>query len=121
MLTLSPDKLQFVHIDSLDGTQVWCQLSMVRCLFHFCLKFSHVVKQMLFENMRIESQANNQIGLSLDMDDLMRALKSAQTAAEIQLRLTKPNGQPCLAFYLQVSQVRKRSLYDFLAHFDEFA
>lgn len=61
---------------------------------------------MLFDAVRIESLAGNVIGMHVDMDDLMRALKSAQSASETNVRLTKRQGHPCLSFQLQINQVR---------------
>lgn len=50
-----------------------------------------------FESYRIESQNENQIGLELDMHNLMRALRSASAADYILIKLTK-KGVPVLTF-----------------------
>lgn len=50
-----------------------------------------------FESYRIESQNNNQIGLDMDIQNLLRALRSASAADQIQIKLAK-KGVPVLTF-----------------------
>ena len=50
-----------------------------------------------FESYRIESQNENQIGLQLQMHNLIRALRSASAADDILIKLAK-KGVPVLAF-----------------------
>lgn len=50
-----------------------------------------------FESYRIESQNDNQIGLELDMQNLIRAVRSASAADYVLLKLTKKN-VPALTF-----------------------
>lgn len=53
-----------------------------------------------FESYRIESQNENQIGLEMDMQNLLRALRSAAAADEILIKLSK-KGVPVLAFEIR--------------------
>lgn len=55
-----------------------------------------------FESYRIESQNQNQIGLEMDMQNLLRALRSAASADEIVIKLSK-KGVPVLAFEIRTS------------------
>lgn len=50
-----------------------------------------------FESYRIESQNDNQIGLEIDMHNLIRAVRSASAADYVLLKLTKKN-VPALTF-----------------------
>lgn len=50
-----------------------------------------------FEGYRIESQNGNQIGLEMDLQNLIRALRSAAAADEITVKLAK-KGVPVLTF-----------------------
>lgn len=59
--------------------------------------FTALRKNDWFESYRIESQNENQIGLELDMNNLMRALRSASAADHIVVKLTK-KGVPVLTF-----------------------
>lgn len=53
-----------------------------------------------FESYRIESQNENQIGLEMDMQNLLRALRSASAADEILIKLSK-KGVPVLTFEIR--------------------
>lgn len=53
-----------------------------------------------FESYRIESQNENQIGLEMDMQNLLRALRSAAAADEILIKLSK-KGVPVLTFEIR--------------------
>lgn len=46
----------------------------------------------------MESLNNNEIGLEIDLTNMHRALKSAQAAIDVEIRLTKKGDQPYLSF-----------------------
>jgi DNA polymerase III epsilon subunit-like protein len=60
---------------------------------------------MIFEDYFIESQNNNMIGFEINLEHLHRALKSAQTAEDISIKLTKKNGHPMLSFGIDILRV----------------
>ncbi|ORX71546.1 cell cycle checkpoint [Linderina pennispora] len=74
ILKLTPEKLHIIVLTDIDsGLQLW----------------SDVAVDALFQDYRIESIHNNEIYLEFSIDNLMRALKSAQGALRTTLKLTK--------------------------------
>lgn len=90
-----------------------------RCVLHLCASdvnlvriviqadhmgsvaaFANLKRSEWFESYRIESQNENQIGLEMDMQNLLRALRSAAAADEIVVKLAK-KGVPVLAFEIR--------------------
>lgn len=69
-----------------DGMQVWAKTA-VRCLFD-----SYVV----------ESLNNNLIAFELSVENLERALKSAQFSTNCTCKLTKKGGKPYLTFIVEI-------------------
>jgi len=61
---------------------------------------------MVFEDYHIESQNNNMIGFEINLENLVRALKSAQNVPDTQIKLTKKAGQPVLSFCMEMVRVR---------------
>ncbi|KAI8325389.1 cell cycle checkpoint [Martensiomyces pterosporus] len=86
ILKLTPDKLHIIVITDMDsGLQLW----------------SDVTVAALFADYRIESVHNNEIYLEFSIDNLQRALKSAQGALRTTLKLTKKQGLPLLSLIIQ--------------------
>ncbi|RUP48796.1 Hus1-like protein-domain-containing protein [Jimgerdemannia flammicorona] len=54
----------------------------------------------IFSNYRIESVAENEIYLEVMVEYLLRALRSAQNATEVTMKLTKKQGAPTLSFVI---------------------
>lgn len=90
-----------------------------RCVIHLCSLESDLVRIVIqadamgsvaaytnfkrsewFESYRIESQNDNQIGLEMDVQNLLRALRSAAAADEILMKLSK-KGVPVLTFEIR--------------------
>jgi HUS1 checkpoint protein len=63
--------------------------------------------QTLFGDYTIESLNNNEVSFKLNLDNLHRALKSAQYATDVTMKLTKKNNLPYLHFNIatQTSQM----------------
>eukprot|EP00178_Gracilaria_changii_P025203 TRINITY_DN773_c0_g1_i1.p2 TRINITY_DN773_c0_g1~~TRINITY_DN773_c0_g1_i1.p2 ORF type:complete len:281 (-),score=45.44 TRINITY_DN773_c0_g1_i1:1148-1990(-) len=59
--------------------------------------YAHFTRSEWFQSYRIESQNANQIGLEMDMQNLLRALRSASAADHIVVKLAK-KGVPVLTF-----------------------
>jgi hypothetical protein len=81
-----------VGSDATDGMQLW----------------SGLPYQTLFESYLVESLNQNQVAFELQLENLDRALKSAQVSTECLCKLTKKNGNTYLTFIveIQASQVR---------------
>ncbi|KAJ1959921.1 Checkpoint protein hus1 [Dipsacomyces acuminosporus] len=85
ILKLTPEKLHIIVITDMDsGLQLW----------------SDVTVDALFNDYRIESIHNNEIYLEFSIDNLQRALKSAQGALRTTLKLTKKQGLPVLSLVI---------------------
>lgn len=83
-LRLTPEKLYFILNDSAaqGGVTVWCELNQGN----------------LFEEFRIEgNDEQNNIYLELNPDNLAKAMKSAQNAQTVKIKLTKKH-TACLTF-----------------------
>ena len=89
-MCLTERKLQLILADPADGMQVWSGLNSASAL-----------KEVI-----IESLQQNQIYFELQLDHLLKALKSASgNSSEVVMKLTKKNGAPYLSFSIVV-QVR---------------
>lgn len=90
VVCLTERKLQLILADPSEGMQVWSGLNA-----------NTVLKEMI-----IESLQQNQIYFELQLDHLLKALKSASgNSTEVVMKLTKKNGAPYLSFSIVV-QVR---------------
>ncbi|KAJ1838943.1 Checkpoint protein hus1, partial [Coemansia sp. RSA 2708] len=63
--------------------------------------WSDVLAIALFSDYRLESLHNNEIHLEVHIDNLQRALRSAQGAQRATLKLTKKQGLPVLSFIIK--------------------
>eukprot|EP01111_Echinosteliopsis_oligospora_P014019 TRINITY_DN5190_c0_g1_i1.p1 TRINITY_DN5190_c0_g1~~TRINITY_DN5190_c0_g1_i1.p1 ORF type:complete len:276 (-),score=67.69 TRINITY_DN5190_c0_g1_i1:63-890(-) len=81
---LTPKKIQLILTSDnvTDGVQVWSGANVTT----------------LFEEYKIESLNNNEISFKINLDNLQKALKSAQKQADIIMKLTKRDGSPFLNF-----------------------
>ncbi|RUS19648.1 hypothetical protein BC937DRAFT_87159 [Endogone sp. FLAS-F59071] len=57
----------------------------------------------IFTNYHIDSAAENEIFLEFQVDYLLRALRSAQNAVDVMMKLTKKNGVPLLSLIMSHS------------------
>ncbi|TDL25549.1 cell cycle checkpoint [Rickenella mellea] len=81
--------------DTDGGIQVWSQVKV----------------DTLFEDYRIQSNANNEISLALAPEALLQALKSAMDASEVVMKLAKKNNHAVLNFSIVgMSHQQKRVL-----------
>jgi len=95
LMLLSPKKIQFVLTSDLtDGFQVWAA----------CNSAS------LFEDFVVESQNNNEISFYINLDNLLRALKSGQYAQDIHMKLTKKAAIANLSFAILVNPVKSMTI-----------
>ncbi|KAI9469151.1 Checkpoint protein hus1 [Coemansia sp. RSA 989] len=86
MLKLTQDKLHIIVLTDMDsGLQLW----------------SDVVAVALFSEYRVESLHNNEIYLEFNIDNLQRALRSAQGAQRVTLKLTKKQNLPVLSLVIK--------------------
>lgn len=89
---LLPDKISLiVPSEATDGMQLW----------------SGIPVPTLFESYLVESLNNNQVAFEVTLENLDRALKSAQLSTECICKLTKKGGSTYLTFIveIQASQV----------------
>jgi len=85
---LTPRKIQFIIIkDVVDkgGFQVWAGMNAAT----------------LFSDYKVESINKNEISFNINLDNLLRGLKSGQYAQEILVKLTKKKGQPYLSLLIE--------------------
>ncbi|KAJ1874595.1 Checkpoint protein hus1 [Coemansia sp. RSA 1722] len=95
ILKLTPDKLHIIVITDVDsGLQLWSDVSI----------------SALFADYRIESAHSNEIYLEFSIDNLQRALKSAQGALQTTLKLTKKQQLPVLSLIIQNQSTTGREL-----------
>jgi HUS1 checkpoint protein len=64
--------------------------------------WSSIPKALVFSDYVCESMNNNEIGLYVQTSNLLRALKSADSASEVSIRLRKKDGTPILCFEIQI-------------------
>jgi len=88
VLHLSERKVQFILAAELKdgGVQVW----------------SGINAASLFDDYILDSQNSNEIAFEINLDHLQRALKSAQNAQNIVVKLTKKNQLPYLSLAIDV-------------------
>ncbi|CAM9263793.1 unnamed protein product, partial [Phaeothamnion confervicola] len=67
--------------------------------------YAELKKDLLFEEYRIASQADNCIMFEINATILLRALTSVKNAPMCQIKLTKRQGQPCLSIETRVSDM----------------
>ncbi|KAJ2692089.1 Checkpoint protein hus1 [Coemansia sp. RSA 1285] len=95
VLKLTAEKLHIVVITDIgSGLQLW----------------SDVAVNALFADYQIESLHNNEIYLEFSIDNLQRALKSAQGALKTTLKLTKKQGLPILSLIIQNQSTTGREI-----------
>mmetsp|Transcript_24142 Transcript_24142/g.33855 ORF Transcript_24142/g.33855 Transcript_24142/m.33855 type:complete len:277 (-) Transcript_24142:31-861(-) len=96
VLLMSERKLQFILTSEITdgGVQVW----------------SGINAASIFEDYKIESLNQNEIALEINLDHLQRALKSAQYAQEISVKLTKKNGLPFLSVIIEVQTTQQMTI-----------
>ncbi|ORX60072.1 cell cycle checkpoint [Piromyces finnis] len=86
VLKFTRDKI-FLIVSKIELTelQVWGQVAI----------------NLLFEDFIIESANNNEIWLEVRTDQIIRVLKSAQSAIDVYCKLTKKTGLPSLSFNIK--------------------
>ncbi|KAJ1667689.1 Checkpoint protein hus1 [Coemansia sp. RSA 1813] len=95
VLKLTTEKLHIIVITDIgSGLQLW----------------SDVAVNALFSDYQIESLHSNEIYLEFSIDNLQRALKSAQGALKTTLKLTKKQGIPILSFIIQNQSATGREI-----------
>lgn len=92
----STSKIQFILSSEISegGTQLWSGLTV----------------SSLFEEYSIETLNNNEFGLEINLDHLSRAIKSAQQATEVLMKLTKKNGNPFLSFAISIQTSQQMTI-----------
>jgi hypothetical protein len=76
----------FFFLKATDGMQLW----------------SGIPAATLFESYVVESLNANQVAFELQVENLDRALKSAQFSTECMCKLTKKNGHTYLTFIVEI-------------------
>ncbi|KAJ2720666.1 Checkpoint protein hus1 [Coemansia sp. Benny D115] len=95
ILKLTPTKLHIIVLTDMDsGLQLWSDLTV----------------SALFSDYRIESVHENEIYLEFSIDNLQRALKSAQGALQTTVKLTKKQRLPVLSFVIKNQSMGGREL-----------
>ncbi|XP_006821568.1 checkpoint protein HUS1-like [Saccoglossus kowalevskii] len=89
VLRITPDKLYFILNDSVTsgGISIWCEMIQANFFDEY--------------NMDGVSAEFNEIYLDIIGENIMRALKSAQSAKSVKVKLTKKH-TPCLTFDVQL-------------------
>ncbi|GAO48664.1 checkpoint clamp complex protein Hus1 [Saitoella complicata NRRL Y-17804] len=85
ILRLTPDAVHFIIVPDTTGTQVWAAIG---------------VETLFDDDYHIQSNANNTINLEFNIENLTRSLRSASSATEVQMRLTKRDKHPMLSFII---------------------
>ncbi|RSH84667.1 uncharacterized protein EHS24_006191 [Apiotrichum porosum] len=83
VVRLSPEKVHFIipGNEGRDGVQVWSQVKVVRRITPSLVEHVLTPQPTLFDHFRIESNANNEIWLEINLDALLRVLKSADSSS----------------------------------------
>ncbi len=85
---MSPSKLAIILTsDITDGMQVWSGMS---------------TSAIFDDDMILESANNNEISFEINLENLIRALKSGTAAQNVIMKLTKKNNSPFLSFIIDV-------------------
>lgn len=82
LVRLDGDTVRFICTADTDGVQIWCQITV----------------SAFFKEYRVESNFHNQINFEIATDTFLQALKSAQNAVDVLMRLTKKDKDPLLSF-----------------------
>ena len=95
-LRITPNKIYFILSERVvnGGVSIWCELQQG----HFFNEF----------NMEGVNEEHNEIYLELIPENLVRCLKSAQSAKSVKLKLTKKN-TPCLTFEVELPSLGVQS------------
>ncbi|XP_075414251.1 checkpoint protein HUS1 [Tenrec ecaudatus] len=95
-LRISPDKLNFILLDKVanGGVSMWCELE----------------QENFFNEFQMEgiSEENNEIYVELTSENLSRALKTAQNARALKVKLTNKHF-PCLTVSLELLSISNSS------------
>jgi len=95
VIHLAPKTVKFIlTTDVADGVQV----------------FAGVNVNTLFEGYSIESLNNNEIAFTLNLENLIRTLKSAESAQDTNVKLTKKNGIPYLEFNITIQSIHSMNI-----------
>ena len=107
VIHLTSQKIEFILASDIsDGVQVWSGMNVV-CFSVFACGFRCVftnvwLQESLFEDYKIESMSNNELSFDIQLTNLHRALKSAQFATEVIMKLTKNRkGLPILSICIE--------------------
>lgn len=79
---LQPECIKFICTDDSAGVQIWSEIQ----IGAFC------------EDYKVQSNNENIINFEVSTDTLLQALRSAQNAVDVLLRLTKRDRDPLLSF-----------------------
>ncbi|ORX93116.1 cell cycle checkpoint [Basidiobolus meristosporus CBS 931.73] len=84
LLKFIPEKIHFIVITDMEGggVQVWSQIN----------------ASSMFVDYRVESAHENEIYLEIQLEYLLRALKSCIGSLDVNMKLTKRDGLPTLSF-----------------------
>eukprot|EP01127_Copromyxa_protea_P018921 TRINITY_DN6046_c0_g1_i2.p1 TRINITY_DN6046_c0_g1~~TRINITY_DN6046_c0_g1_i2.p1 ORF type:complete len:273 (-),score=30.40 TRINITY_DN6046_c0_g1_i2:23-841(-) len=92
---LTPKKIQFILISDLtDGFQVWSGMNAAS----------------LFSDYKIVSKHSNEISFNVNLDNLIRGLKSGQLAQEVTVKLTKKGGTAYLQLAIEMTPTRSMTI-----------
>lgn len=111
VIHLAPKKLELIQTsDIVHGVQVWAGVNAVRlrmtCL-HIRKRFlcRNTPQETLFDEYRIESKNNNEIAFEIQLENLLKALQSAQLAQAVVVKLTKVGQVPYLRMSIDMQIV----------------
>ncbi|XP_070535668.1 checkpoint protein HUS1-like [Ptychodera flava] len=96
VLKITQNKLYFIVSDSIAnaGAGIWCELVQANFFDEY--------------NMDGVSATDNEIFLDVTLDNVVRALKSAQSAKSLKIKLTKKH-TPCLTFDIELPSMTAHS------------
>lgn len=110
-LLITPQQLMFVIRSEVI---VWAGLSVV--LLPYMLHPPIAMQKSLCESYDVQSLNDNEIGLELDLSQMFRALKAAQTS-DVEMKLKKIQQQPYLSFTMTSRVCIYWTLWLVLQHF----
>ncbi|RUS19649.1 Hus1-like protein-domain-containing protein [Endogone sp. FLAS-F59071] len=102
----TPDPLPYAGVaQSVERLAKMCLLKLTRERVHFIVVADAEggAQCSIFTNYHIDSAAENEIFLEFQVDYLLRALRSAQNAVDVMMKLTKKNGVPLLSLIMSHS------------------
>jgi HUS1 checkpoint protein len=82
LIRLEGEHVRFICTAEADGVSIWSQISV----------------EYFFKDYRVESNYNNEINFEINTDTLLQALRSAQNAVDVMMRLAKRDKEPLLSF-----------------------